>query len=71
MSLFHRQPSIAYEPPVKENDELIEAIDNQKQNDDDDWKLQDDLDPAELSKFWDDALAELGPELAEDKTETK
>jgi hypothetical protein len=51
---------MAFLPAVDDDDELIKAINDD--SDDDRWQLHDQIDPAELDEFWDNAREELRQE---------
>ncbi|HXH27359.1 MAG TPA: hypothetical protein VNG90_05680 [Candidatus Acidoferrum sp.] len=45
-----------------ENDELINAIVEDPQRQDDRWNLHEQIDPGAIERFWDDAIRDLGNE---------
>ena len=50
-TVWHHRPQLSR--PVPENDELIEAIDDEMEANDDDWQLAERPDTKELVQYWD------------------
>jgi hypothetical protein len=67
-SLFpHKEMKFA--PVEEDDDELSEFIKNDPLAHDNQWDLQESIDPAQLEAFWADAVKELGPLEAEAESE--
>lgn len=58
---------MAFLPVAADDDELIKAIDDE--SNDDQWQLHEQIDPAELERFWDKARDELRQECQGSSTE--
>ena len=61
-----QHPQVAFEPISDDDDELTQAITNDVHAHENDWELKDIPDGDALGAFWDEVLAELGPEKVED-----
>lgn len=55
------QKQMQFEPVEDDDDEISEFIRNDPQAHDNVWDLHENLDSDQLSKFWTDAVNELGP----------
>lgn len=64
--LSHLHPQVAFEPIPEDNDALAQDIANDVHTHENDWVLKEYPDAEKLGAFWDDVLAELGPETSED-----